>query len=49
MKYLQIQKKGGGTMKKTVCIKCGANWQGIGSPAICPVCKQESAAIVTKK
>jgi len=34
---------------KLVCIKCGAEWKGSGSPAICPVCEQESAAIVVEE
>lgn len=35
-------------MKQLVCIKCGKAWRACGSPAICPDCKAESAAIVVE-
>jgi len=34
---------------KLVCGKCGADWKGSGSPAVCPVCKQGSFAISVEK
>lgn len=36
-------------MKKLVCVKCGADWQGSGSPAVCESCSKVSAAIVVEK
>lgn len=27
-------------MKVLVCIKCGSDWKGNGSPAICPDCSE---------
>jgi len=34
---------------KLVCGKCGADWEGSGSPALCPKCRQSSFAIAVKK
>jgi hypothetical protein len=34
--------------KKLICIKCGVDWKGAGSPATCPECKESSAAIVVE-
>lgn len=34
---------------KLVCIKCGKDWRGSGSPAICPDCEQASCPIAVSK
>lgn len=42
-------------VKKLVCIKCGGDWKGYGSPAVCPDCSRKegkqvlSAAVVVEK
>lgn len=44
--------------KVLVCIKCDGEWkhtnpwrrnESVGSPAVCPICKKPSAAIVVEK
>ena len=44
--------------KKLVCLRCRSEWkhtdpqrvnESVGSPAICPVCKKPSAAIVVEE
>ena len=33
---------------KLVCLKCGEDWKGVHSPAICPDCGQASAPIAVE-